>query len=256
MIKHIKEYKKIDEYLSDKSRISILLGEDNDKLCIRDLTEIGNMVLYGNTGFGQSLLFNKLFEELELKYQPDYLQFVLIDRYHQMEQYWQTKSLFNGLLCYDEETPLNALKNVINEIDSREKMFKESEVDCIEEYNGRSVQMNKEKIPYIVIFIQNCISYFKYYELLSTVVEKSKQCGVYVIFTSDRPLLISETILKDFDTHVVFNIRYESDKIGNMTSEDYEIAKKLDSRKGEMLFISKEEKKVIRQIIDWVPDKE
>lgn len=237
---------------SDK-RIPLLLGVDyTGKVVVEDLTLFPHLLIAGSTGSGKSTLLSSIIGAIVYNCNSSEIKFVLSD----------TKGVefghFLGAphLLFDPAQniyqTLERLDWLIDEMNDRLKKFGRAETRNIGEYNDRKVSSSSERLPYIVIVIDELAdllsdrsrregekgpSIGKIAEgKLSQLAQKARATGIHAIAATQRPSvrLIEGNIKSNFPARLTFRLPSGSDSRTVISTEG---AEHLLSR-GDMLFVN------------------
>ncbi len=168
------EYKEIlNEFNKNKTTTSIPLGRNElGKLETIDLDKFDNMLIFGTTGGGKSVLLNELVMSIILNYTKEEVKFITID------SSIVELSSFNGIPHYIKDTisdmtiASNELEMVAKEIEKRknQESIKEHLFIIIDDMYDLAYGQEK--------YINN---------LLVELMEKSKNTKVHIIVATDTP---------------------------------------------------------------------
>ena len=143
-----------DEYKNKKSRLMIGLGKDiagNFVYC--DIAKMPHLLVAGTTGSGKSVCLNSMIVSILYNASPDEVKLVMIDP-KQVEF-----NVYNGIphlihpVVSDPRKAAGTLGWAVTEMLRRYKLFSESSVRDISGYNSVCEGEGKDKLPQIVIFI-------------------------------------------------------------------------------------------------------
>ncbi|MCR4594429.1 MAG: DNA translocase FtsK, partial [Clostridiales bacterium] len=143
-----------DEYKNNKSRLMIGLGKDiagNFVYC--DIAKMPHLLVAGTTGSGKSVCLNSMIVSILFNASPDEVKLVMIDP-KQVEF-----NVYNGIphlihpVVSDPRKAAGTLGWAVTEMLRRYKLFSESSVRDISGYNSVCEGEGKDKLPQIVIFI-------------------------------------------------------------------------------------------------------
>ncbi|MBQ8451825.1 MAG: hypothetical protein IJ538_03515 [Clostridia bacterium] len=206
----------MDELKNDKSKLSLMLGEDeNGKPYLRDMTELGNILISGGPGSGYQTLFRNCINNFGIKYSKDEVMLDLIDTTQvDMRVFEKNDNLFHNKIFAGEEQGIYGLKLAARESVYRYHTMKEIGANNIDDYNAsEEVKSGKLKaLPYLVVVI---LDYFTFLPLnyrreiedyLMQIKENSKSSGVYVIGVFCRASQLTSKMALCFDTQIAFTL--------------------------------------------------
>ena len=137
-----------------KSKLSVALGKDIAGNCMyADLAKMPHLLVAGTTGSGKSVCMNSMIVSILYNAKPDEVKLLMIDP-KQVEF-----TVYNGIphlivpVVSDPRKAAGALAWAVTEMLQRYKMFSENNVRDIEGYNSICQSIGRDKLPQIVIFI-------------------------------------------------------------------------------------------------------
>ncbi len=195
-----------------KNNISPLLGEYDDPenqvqgpLRI-NLSNDGNMVVYGIAGAGKSNFITTLIYSSSIMYKPDDINYYVIDCGS------ETLGVFSGLphvgevlLSHENEKILNLFKYIEKNIESRRNLFLN--------YNGSYnfyIEHSNKKVPLITIIINNYENFAESFPNLDSLIETiSRECfkyGILFILTATTTNAIRYRMKQNFTKNIVLKL--------------------------------------------------
>jgi DNA segregation ATPase FtsK/SpoIIIE, S-DNA-T family len=176
---------------SEKSyELPLILGKNvSGKTEIRDLVDLPHLLVAGATGTGKSVGINSIILGLLMTKSPDELKFILVDpKMVEMSLYNDIPHLYTPVII-DMELLNNALQWVVQEMNRRYRILKQTKVKKITEYHAKE---GAETMPYIVVIIDEMADL-----MLSTGVDveskivrlaqMSRAVGIHLILATQRP---------------------------------------------------------------------
>ncbi len=143
-----------EQYKNKKSKLIVGLGKDiTGNFIYCDLAKMPHLLVAGTTGSGKSVCLNSMIVSLLYNASPDEVKLIMIDP-KQVEF-----NIYNGIphlmipVVSDPRKAAGALGWAVKEMLNRYKKFSESSVRDISGYNSVCEGEGKEKLPQIVIFI-------------------------------------------------------------------------------------------------------
>jgi S-DNA-T family DNA segregation ATPase FtsK/SpoIIIE len=279
-----------DEKFQNSSKaLTIALGRGiSGKAIFGNLAKMPHALVAGTTGSGKSVTIHSIIASLLYRNGPDDLKFILIDpKRVELTLYNNIPHLLTPVITEAKKTIL-ALKWAAKEMDRRYDILESESVRDIESYHnnvfgnkakktktnaeGVEIEMDAERLPYIVIIIDELADIMSSYprELESAIVrlaQMSRAVGIHLILSTQRPEVnvITGLIKANIPARIALKV---SSQIDSRTILDAGGAEKLLGA-GDMLyssgeaqperlqsaFISEEEvKKVVKYLSDAYKD--
>jgi DNA segregation ATPase FtsK/SpoIIIE, S-DNA-T family len=134
----LREILESDEWTHTKHRIPIVLGKDvYGKIILGDMAQMPHGLVAGTTGSGKSVCINAIIASILFKFSPDDLRFVMIDpKVVEMQMYNALPHLVMPVVT-DPKKVLLALRWVVNEMETRYKIFAKVGVRNVTGFNAR-----------------------------------------------------------------------------------------------------------------------
>ncbi|MBV8143343.1 MAG: DNA translocase FtsK [Verrucomicrobia bacterium] len=134
----LREILESDEWSNTKHRIPIVLGKDvYGKIILGDLAQMPHGLVAGTTGSGKSVCINAIIASMLFRFSPDDLRFVMIDpKVVEMQIYNALPHLILPVVT-DPKKVLLALRWVVNEMETRYKIFAKVGVRNVTGFNAR-----------------------------------------------------------------------------------------------------------------------
>lgn len=191
--KNNEEIKKAEEYymlskliyhndFKNKLVFPIGISSDKEKYYI-DFSVKSGMLISGQTGSGKSVFLNSIIISLLLKNTPEDLQFIFIDpRDVEFKSYEEIPHLYKKVFSEKSES-LEAIKDVINEMKERSKLFTSKKVADIESYNSS----NEEKLPQIILIIDEILDILdanKVKIFINKILNEGYKYGIHLILAT------------------------------------------------------------------------
>jgi DNA segregation ATPase FtsK/SpoIIIE, S-DNA-T family len=134
----LREILESDEWTQTKHRIPIVLGKDvYGKIILGDMAQMPHGLVAGTTGSGKSVCINAIIASILFKFSPDELRFVMIDpKVVEMQMYNALPHLVMPVVT-DPKKVLLALRWVVNEMETRYKIFAKVGVRNVTGFNAR-----------------------------------------------------------------------------------------------------------------------
>lgn len=228
------------EYKSVSSNLPFALGKDiAGKNIIASIDKMPHLLIAGATGSGKSVCINSLIMSILFKAKPDEVKLILID------PKVVELSIYNGIphllipVVTDPRKAANALNWAVSEMTNRYKIFAQNSVRDISSYNEKMVRENNEKMPQIVIIIDELadlmtVASSEVEEYITRIAQLARACGMHLVIATQRPSVdvITGVIKANIPSRIAFAV---SSHIDSRTILDTGGAEKLLG-KGDMLY--------------------
>ncbi len=213
----LKEFIVSDEFKNKKGGLCFALGKDIDNNChYEDLTDFPHGLIAGGTGSGKSVCLNTMLCSLIYKYSPEQLRIILVDpKRVEFGKYKELPHLLTPKIYNTPKESLNILRWLVEEMTRRYTLFEQYFVNKISTYNSLDEVIADEKtIPYIVTIIDEVgdimVSEFakEFENLVLTLTQKARACGIHLILATQRPSVdvITGTIKVNLPTRIAFAV--------------------------------------------------
>ena len=225
----------------ERGGIIVALGKDIMGASITcDITKMPHMLIAGSTGSGKSVCTNTIITSILMRYRPDEVKLILVDP-KQVEL-----SNYNGvphLVCPVVTNPKKAsavLQKVVTEMDKRYNMFADEHVKKIDDYNAKMLRLNKPKMPYWVVIIDEMADLMiaarkEVEDSIMRITQLARAAGIHLITATQRPStdVITGVIKANIPSRIAFAV---ASQIDSRTILDSPGAEKLLG-KGDMLYL-------------------
>jgi S-DNA-T family DNA segregation ATPase FtsK/SpoIIIE len=229
-----------DEFKHSSKPLTIALGLDIDGNGVyTSISKMPHGLVAGATGSGKSVCINTILMSLLFRYAPDDLKLMLIDpKMVELSAYNDLPHLITPVIT-DAKIATAGLKWAVEEMERRFVIFKEERVRDITTYNNKAYKDGLEKMPYIVIVVDELadlmmIASNSVEEAIMRITQKARAAGMHLIIATQRPStdVVKGTIKSNIPTRIAFMV---SSYVDSMTIIDSAGADKLLGR-GDMLF--------------------
>lgn len=246
----IREIIESDEFINCKKNIAVSLGKDiGGHAVVADLSKMPHLLVAGATGSGKSVCINTLIVSLLYKYSPKEVNLLLID------PKVVELSIYNGIphllipVVTEPKKAAGALHWAVTEMTKRYNLFAENGVRNIEGYNQLMDSNGGEKLPYIVIIIDELADLMMVCpkdveDYIARLAQMARAAGMHLVIATQRPSVdvITGMIKANIPSRISFAV---SSQIDSRTILDSSGAEKLLG-KGDMLFYPVGEAKPLR----------
>ncbi|MDP3786490.1 MAG: DNA translocase FtsK [Candidatus Omnitrophota bacterium] len=264
---YLKEILQTSEFQNSESKLTLALGKDiGGTPVIADLGEMPHILIAGTTGSGKTVCVNSIISSMLFNATPDEVRFLMVDP--KMVEL----AMFNGLphlLCpvvTDHKKVAGALNWVVNEMESRYKLFARLAVRNIEFFHEKKAKGDfngqddvPEVLPYIVVIIDELadlmlIAAQEVENAITRLSQLSRAVGIHIILATQRPSVdvVTGVIKANFPARISFKV---ASKVDSRTVLDMNGADKLLG-KGDMLFLRPGDAKPTRAQACLVKDSE
>jgi S-DNA-T family DNA segregation ATPase FtsK/SpoIIIE len=249
-----------EEFITQTSPLAIALGRDiSGAPVIGDLKKMPHGLIAGSTGSGKSVCVNSIIISLLYKAKPEDVRLILIDpKVVEMAPYNHIPHLLTPVVT-DPKQATAALKWAVEEMDGRYEKFADTGARDIERYNSLALREGREKLPYIVIIIDELadlmmVSPHDVEESICRIAQKARACGIHLLVATQRPSVdvITGLIKANIPTRIAFSV---SSQVDSRTILDMSGAERLLG-KGDMLYYPSGMAKPVRLQGNFVSDDE
>ncbi|MBR2827824.1 MAG: DNA translocase FtsK, partial [Bacilli bacterium] len=212
-----------------------------------EINKMPHLLIAGTTGSGKSVCVNGIICSILMRAKPDEVKLAMVD------PKVVELSVYNGiphLMCPVVSDPKQAailLQKMVNEMEKRYHMFSESGTKKIEGYNEYVEKWNeahpdiqKEKMPFIVIIIDELsdlmmVAAKEVEDSILRITQKARAAGIHLIVATQRPSteVITGLIKANIPSRIAFAV---GSGIDSRTILDQVGAEKLLG-KGDMFFL-------------------
>lgn len=210
------------EFKDTKYKIPVVVGKDNyGSAMICDIAEMPHCLVAGTTKSGKSVCLNTFIISLLYHFSPRDLRLVLMDpKRIELTMYEEIPHLAMPVITDKEYFP-SALGWVYEEMERRYKMFEYYGEKDFKEFNERLLKEKKQKLPYIVMIIDEFGDWFtgaseEVEDMTQKIAAKARAAGIHVILATQRPSkdVIKGSIKANFDTRLAFKVSsFEDSKV-------------------------------------------
>ncbi|GGE55273.1 DNA translocase SftA [Pullulanibacillus camelliae] len=237
----LKQLLQSEHYLNSHSPLTATLGMDvSGQQVVTDLAKMPHGLIAGATGSGKSVCIHSLLLSLIYKTSPEDLRMILIDpKVVELAAYQQLPHLAAPLITQPKEAAL-ALKWAVAEMEERYQRFAKKGVRDIQRYNRAIQETAEEKMPYIVIVIDELADLMMaspqdVEEAICRIAQKARAAGIHMLLATQRPSVdvITGLIKSNIPTRIAFSVSSQAD---SRTILDAGGAERLLGQ-GDMLFV-------------------
>ncbi|MDD5495746.1 MAG: DNA translocase FtsK [Candidatus Omnitrophica bacterium] len=257
---YLKEVIDSREYKESRSKLKLALGKDiAGTPVIADLASMPHLLIAGATGSGKTVCINSVITNLLLSYTPEELKFIMIDpKRVELAAFNNLPHLLTPVVT-DAKRVGAVLDWIVSKMESRYELFAQAGVRNIDAYNERIGKDITEKLPYIIIVIDELADLMMVAQAdvegaITRLAQLSRAVGIHIILATQRPSVdvITGVIKANFPARISFKV---ASKVDSRTVLDINGADKLLGR-GDMLFIEPGASRPIRAQCSLIADRE
>ena len=178
------------QFTKSKGQLDFALGSDLHRSnVVSDLATLPHLLVAGTTGAGKSCVLHNLIVSLATKYSPDHVRFLMVDpKFVELSIYNGLPHMLTGDTITNEIDAIAAMDYLLNELESRYALMRQTDVRNIVEYNAKA----KDKLPYIVFIVDELADImFKNkneFEIrLQRLSGKCRAAGIHIVLATQRP---------------------------------------------------------------------
>ena len=176
-----------------KSKLNVALGKDIAGECMyADLAKMPHLLVAGTTGSGKSVCMNSMIVSILYNAKPEEVKLLMIDP-KQVEF-----TVYNGIphlmvpVVSDPRKASGALSWAVGEMLRRYKMFSENNVRDIEGFNSICESIGQERMPQIVIFIDELSDLMmaaphEVEDSICRLAQMARAAGMHLVIATQRP---------------------------------------------------------------------
>lgn len=190
---YIKEIIDSQLFRESASPLTLVLGKDIvGKPFITDLKKLPHLLIAGTTGSGKSVGINAMILSLLYKNSPDQLRLMMIDpKMLEFSIYNDIPHLLTPVITKPKEA-IVALSNMVYEMERRYRLMSETRTKNIENYNEKASKENLEKLPYIVVIIDELADLMMtsgkdVEHSIARLAQMARASGIHLIVATQRP---------------------------------------------------------------------
>lgn len=212
----IREIIESEEFVNNKSRLTLGIGKDIAGNIIADsLEEMPHLLIGGTTGSGKSVCLNALIMSLLYKSDPSILRITMIDpKRVELTQYEDLPHLWAPIIT-EPELSVKLLRRLTREMDNRYELFRKEGVRNIQGYN----QKHKDSpLYYIVVIVDELADLMmvapkEIEKLICRLAQMARATGIHLIIATQRPSVdvITGLIKANFPSRIAFAVSSQAD---------------------------------------------
>lgn len=177
---------------SGQNKLNVTFGKNiNGDFVSGDLCDFPHLLVAGTTGSGKSIFMHSLIMSLIMRNSPDKLKLFMVDpKKVEFAKYKEIPHLLCPIITEPGKAYMGLIK-LSKEMDERYDIFERVGVSNIKQYNEEAEDNGLEKMPYIVVIIDEFADLMdtnrKCQEPVSRLGQKARACGIHMIIATQRP---------------------------------------------------------------------
>lgn len=258
---YLREIISSEEFQGAKSKLTFAMGKNiGGEVIVGNIAKLPHLLIAGTTGSGKSVCLNAVILSIMYKSAPTDVKFIMIDP--KMVEF----KIYNGIphllvpVVTEAKKAAGALQWAVVEMMKRYRLFSEMGARDLEGYNEIVMKNGEEKIPQIVVFIDELadlmlVSPKEVEESICRVAQMGRAAGVHLVIATQSPRAdvitglmkanipsrISFKVASALESRIILDAGGAADKlIGN----------------GDMLYAPIGSSKPVRLQCAWVSDEE
>lgn len=230
-----------EAFRNNKSKVSFCLGKNiSGEAVVGDLVKMPHLLVAGTTGAGKSICINCLILSILYNASPDEVKLILIDpKQVEFVPYEGIPHLFVPVVK-DSRKAAGALSWAVAQMNERYKMFSETGVRDIKGYNQHAEENGLEKLPQIVIIIDELadlmmVAHDTVEDSVCRLAQMARAAGMHLVIATQRPSVdvITGIIKANIPSRIALKV---ASQVDSRTIIDSAGAEKLLGR-GDMIFM-------------------
>ena len=207
------------EFKTAKSRLAFAVGKDiAGNVIIGDVAKMPHMIIAGTTGSGKSVCTNSIIMSILFRANPDEVKLILIDP--KMVEF----TTYNGIphllipVVTDPRQAAGALNWGVQEMLRRYKLFADNNVKDISSYNEMAVSRGLEKLPQMVIAIDEFADLMmaaskEVEDSVCRLAQMARAAGMHLIIATQRPTtdVITGLIKANIPSRIALTVQSQVD---------------------------------------------
>ncbi len=215
----IREVIESKEFKNAKSKLAFSVGKDiAGNIIVGDIAKMPHMIIAGTTGSGKSVCTNSIIMSLLYRANPEEVKLILIDP--KMVEF----TTYNGIphllipVVTDPRQAAGALNWGVQEMLRRYKLFADNNVRDLGGYNESAVKKGIEKLPQIVIAIDEFSDLMmaaskEVEDSVCRLAQMARAAGMHLIIATQRPTtdVITGLIKANIPSRIALSVQSQID---------------------------------------------
>jgi S-DNA-T family DNA segregation ATPase FtsK/SpoIIIE len=257
---YLRELIESDIFKESSSPLTLALGKDIvGKPFFTDLKKLPHLLIAGTTGSGKSVGINAMILSLLYRNDPKHLKLMMVDpKMLEFSIYNDIPHLLTPVIT-EPKKAVNALNNMVSEMERRYKLMSNSKTKNIENYNKKAKHTGYEQLPYIVVVIDELADLMmtagKDVEYsISRLAQMARASGIHLIVATQRPSVdvVTGLIKANLPSRISYKV---GQKVDSKVILDAMGAESLLGR-GDMLFTPPGSSTIVRLHAPWSEESE
>ncbi len=236
----IREILDTSEFKNAKSKLTVALGKDiGGNVVLGDIAKMPHVLIAGATGSGKSVCINTIIMSILYKASPEDVKMIMVDpKVVELGTYNGIPHLLIPVVT-EPKKAAGALNWAVAEMMRRYELFKETSVRKLESYNKLMESTGGDKIPQIVIIIDELadlmmVAAKEVEDYIVRLTQLARAAGIHLIIATQRPSVdvITGLIKANVPSRIAFAV---SSQVDSRTIIDKGGAEKLLGM-GDMLY--------------------
>jgi DNA segregation ATPase FtsK/SpoIIIE, S-DNA-T family len=237
----LREVLESPEFQNESSKLTIALGRDiSGSAIVGNLQKMPHLLVAGATGSGKSVCINGIIASILVNAKPHEVKLLMIDpKMVELSGYNGIPHLLAPVVT-DPRKAAFALKRVIDEMESRYKLFADRGARDIDRYNQMLRADGLEPLPFIVVIVDELADLMMVApgdveDAICRIAQMARAAGIHLIVATQRPSVdvITGLIKANIPSRISFAVSSMAD---SRTILDGGGAEKLLGR-GDMLYL-------------------
>ena len=166
------------------------------------------MLVSGTTGSGKSIFINSMLVTLMMRNSPESVKFVLFDpKTVELSKYRDEPHLLCPIVHTADEAK-RVLEKLYEEMEFRYSRFYDTQSSNITEYNEEAEEYGVEKLPYIIVVIDEYADLVDADKSIAnpiiSLAQKARAAGIHLVIATQRPStnVITGVLKANLPTHI------------------------------------------------------
>ncbi|HED0576507.1 TPA: cell division protein FtsK [Campylobacter jejuni] len=190
---YLREILQSEIFKNAKSPLTIALGKDIvGNAFVTDLKKLPHLLIAGTTGSGKSVGINSMLLSLLYRNSPKTLRLMMIDpKMLEFSIYNDIPHLLTPVIT-DPKKAVNALSNMVAEMERRYRLMADAKTKNIENYNEKMKELGGKELPFIVVIIDELADLMmtagkdvEFY--IGRLAQMARASGIHLIVATQRP---------------------------------------------------------------------
>ena len=203
-----------------KHPLAVAFGKNiKGETIFADFDEFPHILIAGTTGSGKSIFVNSIIVTLIMRNSPDDLKLVLVDpKKVEMSRYKDMPHLLCPIIT-DPNDAKALIDRLCKEMEERYALFSDNGSTNIKEFNEDAPGLGLERLPYIVVVLDEYADIVDQCKEISmpvvSLAQKARACGIHLLISTQRPStnVVTGVIKANLPTHVALMTASSVDSI-------------------------------------------